>query len=83
MSTKLDNVASKFRIQVGLDIKGDWEDRPLDFLRELRKCTSTLVDSHERRAVELARAKGHTWEDIGLALGVSRQAAWGRFASDE
>jgi len=76
-------MASKFRIEVGLDIKGDWEDRPIDFLRELTKCTTTLVDAHERRAVGLARAKGCTWEEIGLALGVSRQAAWGKFASDE
>lgn len=30
--------------------------------------------------VELARSFGVTWDDIADALGISRQAAWGRFA---
>jgi hypothetical protein len=33
--------------------------------------------------VELARSFGVTWEEVGAALGVSRQAAWDRFASHE
>jgi hypothetical protein len=31
--------------------------------------------------IELARSCGVTWEEIAAALGVSRQAAWDRFAS--
>jgi hypothetical protein len=31
--------------------------------------------------VEFARSFGVTWEEIASALGVSRQAAWGRFAN--
>ena len=33
--------------------------------------------------IELARSFGVTWEEVGAALGVSRQAAWDRFASRE
>lgn len=33
--------------------------------------------------IELARSFGATWEEVGAALGVSRQAAWDRFASPE
>jgi hypothetical protein len=69
-----------FKINVGLDIKGDWQSRPLDFLVELNKCTETLVENLTRQAVSLARQQGHTWEEIGESLGVSRQAAWERFA---
>lgn len=72
-----------FKIKVGLNIEGDWDAQPLAFLQELTKCTSGLVEQVERKAVMRARAQGHTWEEIGAALGVSRQAAWGRFATDE
>jgi biotin operon repressor len=33
-----------------------------------------------RAAVKLARQQGRTWEEIGKALGVSRQSAWERFS---
>jgi biotin operon repressor len=31
------------------------------------------------KAVPAARASGHTWEEIGAAIGTSRQAVWQRF----
>lgn len=76
-------MASKFEIEVGLDIKGEWQERPLDFLRELKKCTTTLVDQLESKAVNLARDQGASWTDVGEALGISRQAAWERFAPED
>ena len=76
-------MGTKFEIKVGLDIEGEWQDRPLDFLRELKKCTTTLVDHMESKAVELARDQGASWTDIGTALGISRQAAWERFAPED
>lgn len=76
-------MASKFEIEVGLDIKGEWQERPLDFLRELKKCTTTLVDQLESKAVDLARDQGASWTDVGEALGISRQAAWERFAPED
>lgn len=33
--------------------------------------------------IELARSFGVTWDEVGAALGVSRQAAWDRFHSHE
>ena len=83
LSRQHDNVSSDFRINVGLDIKGDWQERPLDFLRELKKCTTTLVDQLETKAVKLARDQGASWTDVGAALGISRQAAWERFAPED
>ena len=76
-------MADSFKISVGLDIKGEWQDRPLDFLRELKNCTSTLVEQLEAQAVAAARERGASWADIGSALGISRQAAWERFAPED
>lgn len=45
--------------------------------REAADQTSALL----RSAVDGARSAGHSWEAIGQALGVSRQAAHQRFAS--
>jgi hypothetical protein len=36
--------------------------------------------AHVRELVQLARANGRSWGQIGIALGVSRQAARERFA---
>lgn len=74
---------ARFQIKVGLDVEGAWKERPLDFLTQLTKCMNGLVQTHLQTAVETARAQGHTWGEIGKALGVSRQAAWGRFADGE
>lgn len=68
------------QINVNLDIKGDWQASPLDFLRKLTACTTTLVEELEAKAVTIAREQGASWTDIGSALGISRQAAWERFA---
>ena len=37
--------------------------------------------AHVREFVQVARANGRSWGQIGLALGVSRQAARERFAA--
>ena len=34
-------------------------------------------------AAKAARSEGNTWDEIGRALGVTRQAAWERFAASE
>ncbi len=40
------------------------------------------MDRWQRKAVKAARKQGLSWEQIGAACGVSRQAAWERFSSD-
>jgi hypothetical protein len=41
---------------------------------------ATAGEARLREAVEIARARGRSWNRIGIALGVSRQAARQRFA---
>jgi hypothetical protein len=40
-------------------------------------------DAVQGAAAKAARGEGSTWDEIGQALGVSRQAAWQRFATSE
>ncbi len=51
-------------------------------LRAVAVAADTLATDEARltEAVEIARARGRSWTRIGLALGVSRQAARQRFA---
>ena len=41
---------------------------------------SAMVSQLLGEVVAFARAEGHTWEEIGKALGVTKQGAWLRFA---
>ncbi len=51
-------------------------------LRGVAEAAQTVRDDEARlrEAVELARAHGRSWNQIAVALGVSRQAARQRFA---
>lgn len=55
------------------------DDRPLAALVVLRQLTAR-ADGLTRQAATTAREAGTSWEDIGRALGVSRQAAAERFS---
>lgn len=48
---------------------------PLDALRALAR-TEAELDQLRRQQVAAAREAGATWEQVGEALGVSRQSAW-------
>ncbi len=48
---------------------------PLEALRELSLC-ETELGRLRREAIEAAREVGATWDQVGAALGMSRQAAW-------
>ena len=54
---------------------------PLDALRELADGEAEL-DRLRRAAVRSARGAGATWEQIGDALGMTRQSAWEYFSRD-
>lgn len=51
----------------------------LDFMRSL----DHEVDAVRRALVAEARAEGRSWDQVGRAIGASRQAAWERFGSRE
>ncbi len=54
-----------------------------DHMQELSELRGIELASHDAlaHAVSESRAAGHTWSDIGRALGMTRQAAHGRFTS--
>ncbi len=53
---------------------------PLAALRELTRGEAEL-EAVRRAKVDAARAAGASWEQIGEALGVSRQSAWEYYSS--
>lgn len=60
-----------------------WEDMDdADLLQMLPAIvdTSTQVQEFLTEWIDLIRGRDVTWERIGNALGISRQAAWERFA---
>ena len=54
---------------------------PIEALRELSRVDSEL-ESLRRDRVEVARRAGISWEQIGEALGMSRQSAWEYYNRD-
>jgi len=75
------NGSDEVRVEVTLTIDGDWRSDPLKVIGGIQKGNRTL-DQWQRKAVKAARKQGRTWDEIGSACGVSRQAAWERFAKD-
>ena len=69
-------------LTVTLTVEDDWESDPLRVVAGIRKGMDVL-NEWERKAVETARQQGRTWDEIGKAYGVSRQAAWERFAAND
>ena len=57
----------------------DFEDA--SDLRDIAETAETIkaAEAQLRARVELSRAKGRTWGEIGVSLGVSKQAARERF----
>jgi hypothetical protein len=63
----------------------DPADVPMDDTTDLRAIAEVVDgvragEARVRELVALARAKGRSWGEIGIALGVSRQAARERFS---
>lgn len=64
---------------IRLRASGDWESEPLEGLRDACR-VATALDKLTRESVKRAREAGHSWTQIGQALGVSKQAAWERYS---
>lgn len=60
----------------------DGDPNPLEILRGASQF-QRYFDAVQGAAVKAARGEGSTWDEIGQAIGVSRQAAWERFATSE
>jgi hypothetical protein len=73
--------SSQLQIEVTLTIDGDWQSDPLRVISGIREGARNL-DEWEQKAVAVAREQGRSWEEIGAACGVTRQAAWERFSRD-
>jgi hypothetical protein len=65
--------------RVSLRLVGPWECDPLEDVRDACR-VDIAVEKLLYQSVQAAREAGHSWTDIGKAMGVSRQAAWGRFS---
>ena len=60
---------------------GDWDLHPLDALHECCRA-ETALEKAMWQTVRKAREAGHSWTEIGDALGVTKQTAWQRFAGE-
>ncbi len=58
-------------------IRGQHDPDPLEVLRAAARY-KRYFDAVEHEAIAVARALGHTWEEIAESLGQSRQAVWQR-----
>lgn len=54
------------------------ERQPLESIGKLCR-ESFRIEKALSESVLLARQQGHSWSDIGRALGTTKQAAWRRF----
>ena len=68
-------------VSVSLKVSGDVHENPLGVLKGLASA-SRSIEAKVTETVREARRQRFTWEEIGAALGVSRQAAWERFSLD-
>jgi hypothetical protein len=66
-------------VQVELGRNGDVAADPLGYVKAVRAGVRSLEETVEP-AVHAARRQRMTWDEIGAALGVTRQSAWERYA---
>lgn len=79
---EIEQAAARFaELADGLDPATTDVDETDDLKQIASACDAVRADEARLRdAVEIARAQGRSWNQIGVALGVSRQAARQRFA---
>lgn len=77
---EISEAAARFEVWAETLTREDFEDTT--DLREIAETADVIRSGNARlrEKVQLARARGRSWGQIGIALGVSRQAARERFA---
>ena len=65
----------KVRVRVRVTVD---EREPLSGIQALCR-ESIKIEKGLRDLVRAARAQGHSWTEIGMAMGMTKQAAWRRF----
>lgn len=68
---------TKSAVRLTLEVKEGLDD-PLAVINGIVE-SSRGIEQSLREWVRIARAKGHSWNEIAEALGVTRQSAWERF----
>lgn len=76
-----DDPLNDHMVAVTLTLSDDWKNDPLRVISGISDGAKALA-KWQRKAVKVARQQGRTWDEIGDAAGVSRQAAWERFSTD-
>ena len=76
-----DEIVDDHMVAVTLTLSDGWKDDPLRVISGISDGAKALA-KWQRKAVKVARQQGRTWDEIGEASGVSRQAAWERFSTD-
>jgi polyribonucleotide nucleotidyltransferase len=66
-------------LNLNISVGGDWSENPLQGLAALREA-SRQIDAQLWSAVKQAKLAGHTWEQIGDTMGLSKQAVFERYA---
>lgn len=74
-------MAKEWAVRLNLEVKEGLDD-PLAVINGIVRA-SEGIESSLRKWVDIARSKGHSWQVIADALGVSRQSAWERFREVE
>ena len=56
--------------------------RAADYAKAIGTLTDAIEWAEDARlaAVQAYRAGGHSWTEVGEALGMSKQAAWGKYS---
>ena len=77
---EIEQAAARFEQWADTLTRDDFTD--ITDLRAIAEATESVRagEARVRELVQLARANGRSWTQIGIALGVSRQAARERFA---